>query len=90
MGEPRDDIDVWLSERVKPLLPHPDTFERIRKRARRRKLTQVAVAAGGAAVIVAAAVTVPNLIVSRLQPSANPTPVTGGSVTPSSHPSPTP
>ena len=45
MGEPRDDIDVWLSERVKPLLPHPDTFERIRKRARRRKLTQVAVAA---------------------------------------------
>jgi len=90
MGEPRDDIDVWLSERVKPLLPHPDTFERIRKRARRRKLTQVAVAAGGAAVIVAAAVTVPNLIVSRLQPTANPTPVTGRSATPSSHPSPTP
>jgi hypothetical protein len=90
MDEPRDDIDVWLSERVKPLLPHPDTFERIRKRARRRKLTQVAVAAGGAAVIVAAAVTVPHLVISRLQPAGNPTPIAANSGTPSHSASPTP
>src|SRR5215467_915331 len=62
MDEPRDDVDIWLSERVKPLLPHPGTFERIRKRARRRKLGQAAFAAGGAAVIVAVAATVPQLL----------------------------
>ena len=71
MGEPRDDIDTWLSERVKPLLPHPGAFEQIRKRARRRKLTRVATAAGGAAVIVAAAVTVPHFVISRLSPTSS-------------------
>jgi hypothetical protein len=65
MDEPRDDVDIWLSERVTPLLPHPGAFERIRKRARRRKLGQAAIAAGGAAVIVAAAATVPQLLHSR-------------------------
>jgi hypothetical protein len=74
MDEPRDDIDHWLSERVTPLLPHPGTFERIKKRARRRKMGQVAVAAGGAAVIVVAAVTVPHFVIARLAPAANPTP----------------
>lgn len=65
MDEPRDDVDIWLSERVKPLLPHPGTFERIRRRARRRKLGQAAIAAGGAAVIVAAALTVPQLLYAQ-------------------------
>jgi hypothetical protein len=69
MDERRDDIDTWLSERVKPLLPNPGTFERIRKRARRRKLTQVGIAAGGAAVIVAAAVTVPHFVLPRVNPT---------------------
>jgi hypothetical protein len=55
------------------LLPHPGTFERVRKRARRRKLGQAAIAAGGAAVIVAAAVTVPRFV-TRLTPTVAQTP----------------
>ena len=82
MGEPRDDIDVWLSERVKPLLPNPGTFERIRKRARRRKLAQVGVAAGAAVVIAAAAVTVPHLVISRVNPTDSTGPVASGHGTP--------
>ena len=74
MDEPRDDVDICLSERVKPLLPHPGTFERIKRRARRRKIGQAAIAAGGAAVIVAAAVTVPQLINSRLTGGSGPPP----------------
>ncbi len=72
MDEPRDDVDIWLSERVKPLLPHPGTFERIKRRARRRKLGQAAIAAGGAAVIVAAAVTVPPLVNAQLRGHGGP------------------
>src|SRR5215469_10753934 len=98
MGEPRDDIDIWLSERVKPLLPNPGTFERIRKRARRRKLAQVGIAAGGAAVIVAAAFTVPHFVLPRVSPTSaqsqgpapreTPTPQPTHSATPSPSPSP--
>jgi hypothetical protein len=93
MDEPRDDVDVWLSERVKPLLPHPGSFERIRKRARRRKLGQAAIATGGAAVIVAAAVTVPHFIIPRVNPAGAATPATSGHTTPPQHtrsPSPSP
>ena len=97
MDEPRDDVDIWLSERVKPLLPNPGTFERIRKRARRRKLAQVGIAAGGAAVIVAAAVTVPHFVISPVRPTGSTAvPVTSGRGTPtpqpthSATPSPTP
>jgi len=79
MDEPRDDVDIWLSERVKPLLPHPGTFERIRRRARRRKLGQAAIAAGGAAVIVAAALTVPPFIDSQL--GRGQTPIANSSTT---------
>src|SRR5215472_8049690 len=97
MDEPRDDIDIWLSERVKPLLPNPGTFEGIRKRARRRKLTQAGIAAGGTAVIVAAAVTVPHFVISQIHPTGSRVPVASGqtptpqpthSVTPSPSPSP--
>jgi hypothetical protein len=92
MDEPRDDIDLWLSERVTPLLPHPGTFERIRRRARRRKVGQAAVAAGGAAVIVAAAVTVPHFVTSQLTPTASKTsaPASQGTPTPRHSPSPAP
>jgi hypothetical protein len=94
MDEPRDDIDVWLGERVKPLLPHPGTFERIRKRARRRKLGQAAIATGGAAVIVAAALTVPHFILP-VSPTGGITPAASGHATPPQHspsasPTPTP
>src|SRR5215470_5978608 len=82
MDEPRDDIDTWLHERVRPLLPPPGTFEQIRKRARRRKLTQAAMAAAGAAVIVAAVFTVPPLVIAQLRPSRAITPITSQSATP--------
>src|SRR5215470_17585289 len=98
MDEPRDDIDIWLSERVKPLLPNPGTFERIRKRARRRKLAQAGIAAGGAAVIAAAAFTVPHFVFPRVSPSnaqsretpshETPTPKPTHSATPSPSPPP--
>jgi hypothetical protein len=82
MDDPRDDIDLWLSERVTPLLPHPGTFERIKKRARRRKLGQAAAAAGGAAVIVAAAVTIPRFITSPVTPTGVQSSVGPGQGTP--------
>jgi hypothetical protein len=88
MDEPRDDVDVWLSERVTPLLPHPGTFERVKKRARRRKLGQAAIAAGGAAVIVAAAVTVPQLLHSR--PTGYPLPPAASHSATQPAPSPSP
>jgi hypothetical protein len=64
MDEPRDDIDTWLQERVTPLLPHPGTFEQIRRRARRRKLGRATLTAAGAVVVLAGAITVPRLILS--------------------------
>jgi hypothetical protein len=93
MDDPRDDVDVWLSERVKPLLPHPGSFERVRKRARRRKLGQAAIAAGGAAVVVVAAVTVPRFVVPPLTPTASRTPATSPQATspqPTHSPTPAP
>jgi hypothetical protein len=64
MDEPRDDIDTWLEERVTPLLPHPGTFERIRRRARRRKAARAALTAAGVVVVLAGAITVPRVILS--------------------------
>jgi hypothetical protein len=64
MDEPRDDIDTWLEERVTPLLPHPGTFEHIRRRARRRKLGRAALASAGAVIVVAGVITVPRLILN--------------------------
>jgi hypothetical protein len=57
-----DDVDAWLGERIEPLSPPPGTFELIKRRARRRKYTRLAITATSAAVIVAAAVTVPQVV----------------------------
>jgi hypothetical protein len=59
--EPRDDLDRWLGQEVEPLLPPPGTFDRIRGRARRRKLNQALVAAASVVVVIGAAVLVPTL-----------------------------
>jgi hypothetical protein len=81
MDEPRDDIDTWLEERVTPLHPRPDTFEQIRRRARRRKAARAALTAAGAVVVLAGAITVPRVVLSggfSGQPTAlsgSPTPV---------------
>jgi hypothetical protein len=57
--DPRDDIDTWLARDVEPLAPPPGTFERIHRRARRRKLNQALVASAGAVAVIAGAVLVP-------------------------------
>ena len=61
MSEPPDDLGTWLSEPVRPLPPPPGAFERISKRARRRKVARGALSAAAAAAVVAAAVAVPRL-----------------------------
>ncbi len=47
MASPRDPVDDWLERQVTPLSPPPGTLDRIRHRARRRKVRQVTVAAAG-------------------------------------------
>jgi hypothetical protein len=79
MDEPRDDIDTWLEERVTLLQPHPDTFEQIRRRARRRKAGRAALTVAGAVVVLAGAITVPRLI---LNGPVGSTPITSGQTTP--------
>jgi hypothetical protein len=60
--DPRDNVDAWLGERIKPLPPPPGTFDLIKRRARRRKYRRLAITATSAAVLVAAAVTVPQVV----------------------------
>ncbi len=69
MTDPRDELDQWVSAQVRPLPPPPRTFELIRKRARRRKVTRAAIAAAGVAAAIAVVATVPRLAISQLSPS---------------------
>jgi len=52
MNSPRDEIGSWLDADVQPLPPPPGTFERVSRRARRRKVSRAILAGAGAAVIV--------------------------------------
>jgi hypothetical protein len=61
MSNPRDPVDDWLNTEVEPLAPPPATFERIRHRARRRKVSRVVMSAAGVVIVVAAAVAVPQI-----------------------------
>ena len=61
MGSPRDRIDDWLTAEVEPLAPPPGTFERIRQRARRRKVSRAVLSAAGIVIVIAAAVAVPQI-----------------------------
>ena len=70
MTEPPDKVDDWLGSEVTPLSPPPGALDRIRRRARQRKVRQVAVTAAGCAVVLAAAVTVPQVL-PRTQPSSD-------------------
>jgi hypothetical protein len=67
MGDPRDPVDRWLSAEVEPLTPRPGTFERISRRAHRRKVRRASMSAAGVAVVIALAASVPG-IVSALHP----------------------
>lgn len=66
MTEPRDEIDNWLGREVEPLPPPPGTFDRIHRRARRRKLNQGLTAVTGAVVVIAGAVLIPTVATGML------------------------
>jgi hypothetical protein len=61
MGNPRDWIDNWLTAEVEPLAPPPGTFERIRRRARRRRVSRAVMSAAGIVIVIAAGVAVPRI-----------------------------
>src|SRR5215471_14729026 len=66
--EPRDELDTWLSEQVKPLLPRPGTFERVSAQARRRRARQALLATAGAVAVAAvAAVVIPTVAIPALE-----------------------
>jgi hypothetical protein len=72
VSNPRDEIDGWLDTDVEPLAPLPGSFERISKRARRRKAVRAIVSAAGAAVVIVAVAAVPQVVKSLRQGSTNP------------------
>ena len=61
VSDPRDPVDSWLEADVDLLQPRPGTFERVSRRARRRKAIQATMTAAGAAVIIGGLVAAPNL-----------------------------
>jgi photosystem II stability/assembly factor-like uncharacterized protein len=76
-GGDRDTLGDWLAGQVPSLPPPPGTLERIRKRARQRKLSRAAGAAAGAVVLIAGLATLPRLALSQLQPATPPGAVAG-------------
>ncbi len=72
MSDPRDRIDDWLSADVEPLAPPPGSFDRIRQRARRRKISRAVLSSAGIVVVIAAAVTVPQIVSALHSPGSSP------------------
>jgi hypothetical protein len=72
VSNPRDEIDAWLDSDVEPLTPPPGSFERIRKRARRRKSTRAIVSVAGAVVVIAAIAALPRVASALLPGSTRP------------------
>jgi hypothetical protein len=89
MSDPQDRIDGWLNAEVEPLAPPPGTFERISRRAHRRKARRATMSVAGAAIVIAAAAAAPG-IASMLQHhpgSGRPEPpVAAGTPSPTSRP----
>lgn len=73
----RDQIDDWLRSEVTPLSPLPGALDRIRRRARQRKIRQVLVTSAGCAVVLAGAVAGPQLVSGRQAGARHPT-IAGG------------
>jgi hypothetical protein len=88
MGNPWDRIDDWLTADVEPLAPPPGTFERIRRRARRRRVSRAVMSAAGIVIVIAVGVAVPRIATTlqshggRVAP-----PVAANSPQPTAHPS---
>jgi hypothetical protein len=79
VSNPRDEVDAWLHDDVEPLAPPPGTFERVSRKARRRKVRRAAVSAAGAAVIVAGLAVSPQIISALTQhPAGRHAPLAAG------------
>lgn len=81
MTEPREEIDAWLNQDVQLLAPRQGTFERVSRRARRRKASQALLAGAGAVAVLAGVAYAPQLV-SALRPGGSPAqrPVASGTV----------
>jgi hypothetical protein len=83
----RDRIDDWLNAEVEPLTPRPGAFERISRRAHRRKVTRAAMSAAGVAVVIGAAVAAPGIVSALRGTTSRPAPpVAQGTPRPSARP----
>lgn len=71
MSDQHDRVDDWLSRDVEPLTPAPGSFERIMRRARRRKISKALLTCGGAVVVIAAVASAPQ-VVSALRHGGTP------------------
>jgi hypothetical protein len=90
-----DKIDSWLNADVEPLHPQPGAFERISKRARRRKTGRALASAAAAVIVVAAAVALPRAAATILHngsgsgpgpaAAATPRPARSATASPSRH-----
>lgn len=89
MTDPRDQLEDWLSTEVTPLSPPPGTLDRIRRRARQRKVRHAVVASAVSAVVLAAGASVPTLISNLRSGGARP-PVAAGSTPAAIPPAPGP
>lgn len=78
--EPGDPVGSWLGADVELLPPKPGGFQKVRRRARRRKAVQGLSAAAGTVVAIAAIVTAPQIASTLLQHGA--AKITGASNSP--------
>jgi photosystem II stability/assembly factor-like uncharacterized protein len=62
MSDPFDPVDNWLGTDIELLPPRPGAFERVHRRAKRRKTVVAMASAAGAAVAIAAAATLPQVV----------------------------
>jgi photosystem II stability/assembly factor-like uncharacterized protein len=68
VADPRDRLEAWLTEPVRPMLPRPGAFDRVSREARRRRTRRMVLSvAGAAAAIVAVAVVIPQVVIPAVQ-----------------------
>jgi hypothetical protein len=76
-----DELDAWLDAPVEPLPAPPGTFQRIQRRARRRKTAKLMSTAAGVVVVIALAFAVPFVVPGLHGPSGNGKPTALGTPT---------
>lgn len=79
---PGDPIGAWLASEVELLRPGPGGFQKVRRRARRRKAARALSAGTGAIIAIAAIVTGPRIASSLLEQAA-PAHIAGAQTSPS-------